>query len=119
MRHGSKQSRQAARRIPSGGVFDSARNVWKFFVQSGNVNVEGYDSGLVAELRSLLDIPQTKRDLGKDLERFFITTERFIVALFRALQPFAQMMTDLCEFLARHDVRKAGEGLRIRFQFER
>lgn len=99
--------------------FKTAREVWEFFLRTGNVRPKDYDKRLVRTLRLLLAIEEDPRDLGRALDAHRVSVERFMGALFRALEPFALMMSDLYEFLERHDVQGTGDGLVIRFQFDR
>ncbi|HEX6699227.1 MAG TPA: hypothetical protein VF101_00695 [Gaiellaceae bacterium] len=81
---------------------DSPSGIWEFLVDSGSIRPQDYDCGLVGLL----------------FERAGLSREQFMVALLGALQPFARMMSELCEFFERHDVRGTGEGLKMRFRFE-
>src|SRR2546421_9490536 len=89
----------------SGSAFlesDSPSGIWGFLVDSGSIRPQDYDRGL----------------LGILLERAGLSKEQFVVALLGAIQPYALMMAELCEFFERHDVRGTGEGLKMRFRFE-
>jgi hypothetical protein len=47
-----------------------------------------------------------------------VTTEAFVVAFLRVLEPFAEMLGDLLRLFERHGVRETGTSAAIAFDFD-
>jgi len=108
-----------ARKDVSVHEMESAAAIWRFLVESGNVQPEYYDQDIVVQLCDRLKIRGDasaflagKADLGQALEDQLVSREDFIHALFSAAQPFAEMMAQLCSFFERHAIRGTDQALR-------
>ncbi|CAM3397823.1 hypothetical protein RHBI111906_12395 [Rhodothermus bifroesti] len=122
---------------PNQTILQSAEEVFKFLIQEGGLDPEGYDSGLVEELCSKLKLDILKlckallhafRERKISRDRFIntfsnairargVSIERFIGAFFKAIEPYARMMNELCVFFVRHGARRTNEGMRMLFDF--
>ncbi|HXF68667.1 MAG TPA: hypothetical protein VNK89_02575 [Thermoflexus sp.] len=118
-------------------IFQGAEEVFKFLIENGGLDPEGYDSGLIEELckPEALDIQEPCKALLRDLrqrkisrEQFIdtfsnairerrVSIERFIGAFFKAIEPYGRMMNELCVFFVRHGARRTNEGMRMLFDF--
>jgi hypothetical protein len=114
-----------ARKDVSVHEMESAAAIWRFLVESGNVQPEFYDQDVVLQLCDRLKIRGDasaflagKADLGQALEDQLVSREDFIHALFSAAQPFAEMMAQLCSFFERHAIRGTDQALRMKFEFD-
>ncbi|MFA5032880.1 MAG: hypothetical protein WC614_07665 [bacterium] len=85
--------------------------------ENAGLDVENYDSHIVKELCEGLSIPFPCKDLGVELQEQNISSGLFIGAFLTAIQPYAQMMTDICAFFYLHDVKKTNKEMKILFDF--
>lgn len=65
-----------------------------------------------------LGLHLTKGNIVTELKKHKISVERFIDAFFKTLQPYAEMMNDLCVFFADHQVSSTNERLQVVFDFK-
>ena len=71
--------------------------IWDFLVEN-ELDTKNYDRDLVVELFRRLGIPQPCDNFKKELRPRKVSSEQFVVALLKTIQPYALMMTDLCAF---------------------
>ncbi|MDH5266224.1 MAG: hypothetical protein OEW62_00945 [Candidatus Bathyarchaeota archaeon] len=91
--------------------------IWDLLVTEGGLDIKKYDSYIVKKLRELLNIPSPCKDIKVELKKRNISPEHFIGAFFRAIQPYAQMMSDLCVFFYMHGVKETNRAMKILFNF--
>ncbi len=99
-------------------VMESALDVWIYLKEHGGVDTDRYDADLVEEIRARLSLPSTKSFdvlLGKE----DISIEDFIVAFFQAVQPYAEMMSDLMQMFEKAGAKQTNHNLAVRFNFDR
>jgi hypothetical protein len=65
-----------------------------------------------------LGITQPSGNFGHDLVTHGVSAERFLIAFFQLLQPYAQLMSGLCAFFERRQLSGTGKAMRIRFDFD-
>ena len=58
-----------------------------------------------------------KNNIVERLKKNTVSAEKFIGAFFKVLQPYAQMMNDICIFFSNHKVKGTNETLKIVFDF--
>jgi hypothetical protein len=103
-------------RIETSEMMQSASDIWTFLKTRGGLDTKIYDASLVEELRSRLSLPPTGR-FEKQLKTKNISTEDFVIAFFKAIQPYAEMMTDLLRMFEEAGAKQTNRNLAIRFQF--
>jgi hypothetical protein len=59
-----------------------------------------------------------KNTITDRLRKNKVSAERFIGAFFKVLQPYAQMMNDLCIFFSTYKVKSTNESIKIVFDFD-
>lgn len=105
-------------------VLTSAAALWRFLKKNAGADTVFYDKDFLnAEapnpgLRANLKIAPAEHDLEIDLLSHNTSTEQFVVAFFRSLQPYAQMMKELCVFFEKYRVKETNKSLRVEFDFE-
>jgi hypothetical protein len=90
---------------------ESAGQIWRFLLDSKNIQPKLYDQDIVFELSKSLNIRgdaaafvQGQADFAQAIDDHHVSREELIYALFSAAQPFAEMMEQLCSFFERHAV---------------
>jgi len=107
----------AARRHTSPMLNDSAA-VWLFLKQQAGLNIKTYDADLERELRSRLSLPPDGL-LETHLRSKDIDVERFLAVFFQAVQPYAEMMSDLLAMFEKAGIRETNQNAAIRFNFSK
>ena len=79
-------------------VLASSCEIWDFLIEKAGLDTEAYDFHIVEELCKNLNFSPAVKNIKKELKTQNISPERFIGAFFRSIEPYAQMMTDLCAF---------------------
>ncbi|NQX56850.1 hypothetical protein HQN86_24750 [Pedobacter panaciterrae] len=106
-------------------ILKDAGSIWKFLIENAGNDPVFYDKDFLkgnedeAGLYTHLKIKPSTAGLEKDLIKHKISSEQFIVALFKTLQPYSQMMSDLCVFFERHEIKTTNKNLRIEFDFSK
>lgn len=75
----------------------------------------GRDDALYEELAKRLHLSPKK--IQHELNRDQVSLEEFVRAFFSLVQPFAQMYADVYSAMQRFGARRAGESIRLRFDF--
>ncbi len=106
----------------TGGLLNTASNVWKFLQEQGGIELRNYDQGLSFKLFKTLE--ETAPDTGAgDLDSLLasgaITVEDFLVAFFRATQPFSDMMSDLLRMFEKAGIKHGKQNMDVRFHFDK
>lgn len=103
-------------------ALETSEAVWNFLLSKGGLSTELYDEGLVHELGRLLEIKTDEGDptsaIANGLKERAIPVERFVTAFFLTVRPFATMMSDLCAFFERHEVKRTNEAMPLGFDFD-
>ncbi|MBF0320399.1 MAG: hypothetical protein HQL01_11420 [Nitrospirae bacterium] len=109
----------------------SSWELWDYLIEKAGLDVESYDMHIAAMICMQLNIPMCKKykddkyedkefksnEFRKELKDNKISVERFIGAFFKAIEPYAMMMTDLCVFFYVHRIKKTNDGMKILFDF--
>ncbi|HEX2087391.1 MAG TPA: hypothetical protein VHF89_17040 [Solirubrobacteraceae bacterium] len=95
----------------------SAGGLWRHLVDHAGLQPASWDEdlarGLLAELGE-----DPNADLEAVLDGAAVSVERFVTALFRVLEPYGQMLGDLLELFAAHNVRQSDEIVEVAFDFD-
>lgn len=98
---------------------DTALKLWKFLKSKGGVSEkhEEYDASLIEDIQVRLGFA-VDDSLDDQLNQYTISVERFVAAVFEAVQPYTMMMTDLLQMFEEAGARATDENLSVRFDFE-
>jgi len=98
--------------------YDNALDLWRFFNKEGGLDVErdAYDGPIVEDIQTNLGF-SVDESLDLQLAQHEVSVERFIGALFTAIQPYALMMTDLLQMFEEAGAKTTNENLSICFDF--
>lgn len=110
------------RKIKSSEMLSTASDVWAFLNQSGGLSLDNYDKELPKELfESLRSLSSSTSATNLDslLETNAVSIEEFLVAFFRVVQPFADMMMDLLRMFEEADASQGKLNLAVRFNFDK
>jgi hypothetical protein len=97
--------------------------IWNHLVKNAGMNTIYYDNEFLNGNSSFnglshhLGFKVDKNTITDRLRKHHISAERFIGAFFKVLQPYAQMMNDLCVFFANYKVKSTNDSLKIVFDF--
>lgn len=100
-----------------------AATLWEKLTSAAGLDLEFYDSdilhgtGSFQGLYSHLRISKIHRNFVDDLKENDIQVESFLKAFLNTLQPYAQMMSDICAFFQRRKVNETNKSLKIVFDF--
>ncbi len=103
-------------------MLSTASDVWTFLKQSGGLSLDNYDQDLPKEIFESLrsSSPTTKAfDLDSLLKADAVSVEDFLVAFFRVVQPFADMMVDLLRLFEKAGATQGKQNLAVRFDFDK
>lgn len=92
-------------------------DLWKYLKSNGGLDIKNYDSSIIEELQSELSLPIGK-DFEKQLKDENITIENFIVAFFKVVEPFSEMMSDLLLMFEKAGAKTSNNNLDIEFNFD-
>lgn len=100
-----------------------ASGLWQELCKSGlspktKSGRDGYDVALAAELRESL-FPGSARSLERELKDAATTTEAFLEAFFRAVQPFSMLLADILAMFEEANAKRSDNDLKIAFQFDK
>ena len=110
------------RKTKTSNMFSTASDVWTFLKQSGGLSLDNYDQDLPNELFESLRSSSpaaSATDLDSLLRAGVVPVEDFLVAFFRVVQPFADMMVDLLRFFEEANATQGKQNLAVRFDFEK
>lgn len=99
------------------GSLSTSWELWTFLREKAGLDDRNYDIQIAEELCKGLGIPLPCRDIKRELQERSISIELFIGAFLKAIQPYAQMMSDLCKFFYVHGVKKTNKEMKILFDF--
>jgi len=102
---------------PLKNLLNTSWEIWDFLKEKAGLDVKNYDLHIVEELCKGLSIPLPCKDIKMELQKRNISPELFIGTFLKAIQPYAQMMTDLCVFFYLHGVRRTNKEMKILFDF--
>jgi len=104
-------------RIPKvSSILEDSAAIWRYLQEQGGLDTKSYDRELEHDLRSYLSLPDTG-SLDHLLRSRVIPVETFLFAFFRAIQPYAEMMSDLLRMFERACATQTNNNLAIRFDF--
>ena len=90
--------------------------VWDFLKAEAGLDVEGYDSAIIEELKKNLNLKQ-EDDLELFLSSLSLDLEYFITAFFKSIQPYAEMMSDLLQMFEKAGAKQTNHNIGINFDF--
>ncbi len=95
-------------------LLKTGADIYQYLIEEGGLDPKFYDKQFVADLCAYLGFHK-----GCDLKKKLKTTspEKFMEAFFKALEPYAQMMSDLCVFFYKHRIKKTNRSMKILFDF--
>lgn len=102
---------------PLKDLLNTSWEIWDFLIEKAGLDVKNYDLHIVGELCKGLNIPLPYKDIKMELRERNISPELFIGAFLKAIQPYAQMMADLCVFFYLHGVKRTNKEMKILFDF--
>ena len=94
----------------------TSHEVWDYLCRNAGLDTDFYDSALEHDLRKALGIAETG-DIHFLLREASISTERFLGAFFEAVEPYAQMMSDLLAMFERAAAQRTDNNVAIEFDF--
>jgi len=97
-------------------ILDDSRSIWLYLKQEAGLDTESYDDDLEHDLRTHLALPN-KGSLEELLRSTATPVESFLFAFFRAIQPYAEMMSDLLRMFEKAGATRTNNNLAIRFDF--
>ena len=92
-------------------------DLWKFLQSNGGLDLKNYDQSIIEELQSELSLPIGK-SFDKQLKDEDITIENFILAFFKVVEPFSEMMSDLLLMFENAGAKTTNNNLEIEFDFD-
>ena len=98
-------------------LLNTSWEIWDFLIEKAGLDVQNYDLHIVEELCKGLSISLPCKDIKRELRERNISPELFMGAFLKAIQPYAQMMADLCVFFYLHGVKKTNKEMKILFDF--
>ena len=110
------------RKTKTSDMLSTASEVWAFLNQDGGLNLDSYDKELPNELFESLrtSFPATTAtDLDSLLKTNAVPVEDFLVAFFKVVQPFADMMVDLLRLFEEAKANQGKLNLAVRFNFDK
>lgn len=112
------------RKTNTSDMLSTASDVWAFLKQNGGLDLdtETYDKFLPQEIFKPLQasLPSTSAtDLDSLLETNAVSVEEFLVAFFKVVQPFADMMVDLLRLFEEAGANQGKLNLAVRFNFDK
>lgn len=102
---------------PLKDLLNTSWEILDFLKEKAGLDFKNYDLHIVEELCKGLSIPLPCGDIKMELRKRNISPELFIGAFFKAIQPYAQMMADLCVFFYFHGVKRTNKDMKILFDF--
>ena len=97
--------------------FTTSWKIWDFLTEKAGLDIKNYDQHIVEELCKRLSIPSPCKEIEGELKKRNISPEVFIGAFLKAIQPYAQMMVDLCKFFYLHGIKSTNKEMKILFDF--
>jgi len=114
-----KKSKVAAADLPTRESWE----IWNHLVKNAGFDTVYYDEEFLNGNSSFNGLSQylgfkvDKTNVVERLKKHKVSAEKFIGAFFNVLQPYAQMMNELCVFFSNHKVKETNECLQIVFDF--
>jgi len=104
-------------------ILTDSWEIWNYLAEKGRLDPIYYDNEFLNGnssfngLSHYLGFKVDKKTIIAKLKKHDVSAEKFIGAFFKVLQPYAQMMNDLCVFFSNYKVNKTNESLKIVFDF--
>jgi hypothetical protein len=95
---------------------NSAVELWDFLQKKGGLDIKRYDTNITDELRLKLSLPP-RGNFTTLLKTENISVEDLIVAFFQAVQPYAEMMSDILTMFESSGAKRSSRNLFIDFDF--
>lgn len=92
-------------------------DLWKYLKSNGGLDIKNYDYSIIEELQRELSLPIGK-DFDKQLKDEDISIENFIIAFFKVVEPFSEMMSDLLLMFEKAGAKTTNKNLDIEFDFD-
>jgi len=94
------------------------REVWDALQERGGLQPDGWDADFGRRV-ALRVSPASGGDIGLALEAPEVDATALVIAVFSAIEPWAEMFGDLARLIGMNDDTSAGEVLRVDFDFGR
>jgi hypothetical protein len=107
----------------SSAPIQNSWEIWTYLAKNAGLDSVYYDNEFLDGNSSFNGLSQhlgfkvDKENIVSRLQKHKVSAEKFIGAFFKVLQPYAQMMNDLCVFFSNHKVNETNESLKIVFDF--
>lgn len=105
-------------------ILRDATSIWHFLAKNAGLDTIFYDRDILDGNEAMMGLYEKlgiqkkhPADFGKDLEEQSVSTKAFLKAFFDCLQPYAQMMENICHFFERHEIIHTNKAMRIEFDF--
>ena len=95
-------------------LLKTGADIYQYLIEEGGLDPKFYDKQFVADLCAYLGFHKDC-DLKKKLRT--VSPEKFMEAFFKALEPYARMMNDLCVFFYKHRIKRTNRSIKILFDF--
>ncbi|MCD9576245.1 hypothetical protein [Flavobacterium soyae] len=105
-------------------TINDAAKLWKFLVDMGGIDSNYYDKEIFnaedpeLNLYALLGIPNKFESIEQNLAAGGVTIETFLQVLLKALHPYSQMMSEICIFFEKYQLKYAKNNIQIKFNFD-
>ena len=97
-------------------ILKNAWEIWQYLLTDGGLDPKFYDKQIVEDLCKNLGFGK-KCDLNKELKSNNISSEEFIGAFLKSIEPYARMIHDLCVFFYKHKIKETNRSMKILFDF--
>lgn len=103
---------------------NDAAQLWKFLESEGGINTSFYDKELFRSddpdlnLYTLLGIAGDSPSVAENLSEGQVSLEHFLEVLLTAFHPYSLMMSEICLFFAKYEIKYAKENITMEFDFD-
>ena len=106
----------------TGPMLQNGAELWDALLESGllprkSTGTAGYDESVERELNAAL-FPSSCKSLATNLASDEVSTERFLDAFFKVVQPFSVMLRDTLAMFEAASAKRGEKNLKISFNFE-
>lgn len=100
-------------------ILDTSTKVWNYLIVFGGLKPKTYDLELENAIRRNLNLTGLPDSVKFEILLKNLPVEDLIVAFFQAVQPFAQMMTDLLVLFESAALKQSNHNIGISFNFSK
>lgn len=100
------------------GVIENSWDLWKFLLDYAGLDPDGYDQELVLDLKLRLRLPLDEGvELADLLKKNRVSTEDFLTAFFKSIEPYVGMYRDVLLFFQKEGIKFSDNMVQIKFDF--